>query len=280
MTEHPKGYRRLQTWLRHAAGLLISLIFVLPLYWVIIASLRSTELPPPTSIEWWPQDAHWQNYQEIFSAVPLWHYLKNSLLVVAVAVPSTLITASAAGFGMSQLTHVWRQRMFIASVILLMIPGMAVWLFRFHLLRWLGLQDSLWALILPSFAASNPLFVLLFYWAFWRIPLEVYESARMDGAEALTIWRKIAQPLAWPTTAGVAVLAFVMYWSDFTNPVIYIYRPDLYTLPVGLQILKQMDAANWPLLMAASVFMTLPIILLFVFLQRFFLHDLALGQKD
>jgi multiple sugar transport system permease protein len=269
---------RLKAGLHHAAGLLLTLVCVLPLYWAIVASLRQPGLPPPTTIEWWPSAASWDNYAEIFRVVPMAHYVRNSLIVVAVAVPATLVTASAAGFGLSQLADAWRRRTFVASVVLLMVPGMAVWLFRFHLLRWVGLLDTLWALIVPAFAASNPLFVLLFYWTFWRVPAEVYESARLDGAGALTVWWRIAQPLAWATTAGVAVLAFVLYWSDFTNPVIYIYRPELYTLPVGLQILKQMDATNWPLLMAASVVMALPIILLFLFLQRFFLHDLSLGR--
>ncbi len=235
-------------------------------------------MPPPVSVEWWPPAAHWDNNLEIFRIVPLSRYSWNSLLVVSIALPATLLTASLAGFVMSQLPDPWRQRTLVASVVLLMIPGMAVWLFRFHMLRWVGLQDSLWALIIPAFAGSSPLFTLLFYWTFWRVPAEVYESAQLAGASAWTTWRKIAQPLAWPTTAGVIVLTFVMYWNDFGNPVIYIYRPELYTLPVGLQILKQMDASNWPLLMAAAVVMTLPIVLLFLFLQRFFLHDLSLAK--
>jgi len=264
--------------LPHLLGLAIVLGFTLPLFWTIVASLRQPGLPPPVSVEWWPPAAHWDNYLEIFRIVPLSRYIWNSLLVVSIALPVTLLTASLAGFGMSQLPDPWRQRTLVASVVLLMIPGMAVWLFRFHMLRWVGLQDSLWALIIPAFAGSNPLFTLLFYWTFWRIPAEVYESAQLAGASAWTTWRKIAQPLAWPTTAGVIVLTFVMYWNDFGNPVIYIYRPELYTLPVGLQILKQMDASNWPLLMAAAVVMTLPIVLLFLFLQRFFLHDLSLAK--
>jgi len=257
--------------LRHLAGLGLATAFTLPLFWVIIASLRQPGLPPSPAIQWWPTAAHWDNYLEIFRLLPLTLYIKNSLIVVAVATPVTLVTASVSGFSISQLSHTWRRRLFVASVALLMIPGTAVWLFRYRMLNWVGLLDTLWVLILPAFAAGNPLFVLLFYWAFRRIPAEIYESARLDGAGALALWWKIAQPLAWPTAAAVLILAFVMYWSDFTNPVLYIYRPELYTLPVGLQILKQLDATNWPLLMAASVIMALPVILLFLFLQRFFL---------
>jgi multiple sugar transport system permease protein len=120
--------------------------------------------------------------------------------------------------------------------------------------------------------------VLLFYWSFRRIPPEIFEAARLEGANPLLIWWRIALPLARSTSVGVIVLTFVMYWSDFINPVLYLYRPETYTLPVGLQILKQLDATNWPLLMAGAAFMTAPIVVLFVFLQRHFLSDMSLGE--
>ncbi len=140
----------------------------------------------------------------------------------------------------------------------------------------MGLIDSLWALIVPAFAAGNPLFVLLFYWSFRRIPAETFEAGQLDGANALVVWSRLALPLSLPTVIGVTVLAFALYWSDFISPVLYLYQPQNYTLPVGLQILKQMEATNWPLLMAAAVFMTIPVLILFIFLQRFFLHDISL----
>jgi multiple sugar transport system permease protein len=264
--------------LHYLIGALVAVIFVLPLYWAIVASLRQPGLPPPRTIEWWPSPPHWENYLEIFRIVPLQRYILNSLFVVAIAVPSTLVTASLAGFGMSQQSNAWRRRLFVLSIALLMIPGMAIWSFRFQVFRWLGLVDSLWALIVPAFAASNPLFVLLFYWTYRHVPAEVYESARLDGAGAGAVWWRIAQPLAWPTTAAVAVLTFVLYWSDFTSPVLYIFRPELYTLPVGLQILNQMDSTNFPLLMAGAVVMTAPVVLLFILVQRYFLYDLSLGH--
>ncbi len=264
-------------WARHLFGLGLVVLFALPFYWTVVASLRQPGLPPPTSVEWWPAAPHWDNYAEIFRIVPLGHYLRNSLAVLAVALPATLLTASLAGFGLAQLPAAWQRRGFAASVALLMVPGLAVWMFRYRVLDVLGLLDSLWALIVPAFAASSPLFVLLYYWTYRRVPADMFESARLDGAAAWTAWWRIGQPLAWPTTAAVAVLTVLQYWSDFTSPVIYIYRPDLYTLPVGLQILNQMDAASWPLLMAAAVVMALPVLLLFIALQRLVLRDLSLA---
>jgi len=121
-------------------------------------------------------------------------------------------------------------------------------------------------------------FLRLFVWAVCLIPFGLYESARLDGAEAWTVWWRIAWPLVRPTAAAVAVLAFALYWGDFTTPVLYIFRPELYTLPIGLQLLKQMDATNLPLLMAGSMLMAAPVVVLFLAVQRLFLHDLSLGR--
>lgn len=272
------GASPLETALRHAGGILVTALFLLPFYWAAVASLRRPGLPPPRTVEWWPAAPHWGNYVEIFRVVPLHRYLLNSLLVVVVAVPLTLLVASWAGFGLSQLRPAWRRRLVALSLVLMMVPTMALWTFRFHIYYWLGLINTLWALIAPALAAGSPLFVLLFFWAYYRVPAEVYEAARIDGAGIWAVWWRIARPLAWPTTAAVAVLAFALFWSDFTSPVLYIFRPDLYTLPVGLQLLRQMDSTNFPLLMAGSVFMAAPVVGLFLLVQRFFFSELTLGE--
>ena len=259
----------------HLVGLAIAALFLLPFYWAVVASLRQPGLPPPHTVEWWPQPAYWDNYAELFRVVPMGRYLVNSLIVLAVALPVTLLTAALAGFALSQLGAAWRRRLVMGSVALMLIPGMAVWTFRFHILEAMGLVDTLWALIVPAVAGGSPLFVLLFYWACWRIPSELYESARLDGAEAWTVWRRIAWPLVRPTAAAVAMLAFALYWGDFSTPVLYIFRPELYTLPIGLQLLRQMDSTNLPLLMAGSVLMTAPVVATFLVVQRLFLRDLT-----
>jgi multiple sugar transport system permease protein len=264
--------------LHAGATLLVVLLFILPLWWMIVASLRPVGMPPPRTIEWWPANPQWDNYAEIFRQVPMGRYTLNSVLVVIVAVPMTLLTASFAGFGLSQLRGPWRSRLLIVAIALMMVPSPAVWLFRYQLLSWLGLLTSLWSLVLPSFAAGSPLLVLLFYWTFQRSPVELYEAARVEGADAWTTWRKIGMPMARPTIAAVIVLAFALYWNDFTNPVLYLYRPETYTLPVGLQILKQLDSTNWSLMMAGAVVVALPMVLLFLILQPLFLSDNALSE--
>jgi len=269
---------RLRSVLFHLIALAIAVLFILPFYWALVISLRAPGLPPPRTVAWWPAAPHWSNYAEIFRVVPMGLYLGNSLLVVAVAVPVTLAVSSLAGFGIAQLGSRWRRRLVVFSIVLLMIPGVAVWTFRFHVLNWLGLVDSLWALIAPAFAGSSPLFVLLFYWTYFRVPAEIYESARLDGAGIWAVWWRIAQPLAWPTTAVVAMLTFALYWSDFSSPVLYIFNPARYTVAVGLQILRQMDATNYPLLMAGAVVMFAPVVVFLALVQRYFLRDWGVGD--
>ncbi len=264
---------RLEFTLLAAIAITVAILFVLPLLWMVVVSLRPVGLPPPRSVEWWPGDPQWSNYAELFRQVPMGRYLLNSLLVVAVSVPLTLLTASLAGFGLAQLKEPWRARLLMVTVFLLMVPPSAVWLFRYQMLSWTGLLTTLWSLILPAFAGGSPLIVLLFFWTFRRMPAEMVEAARLEGADAWITWRHMAMPMARPTVAACLVLAFALFWNDFTNPVLYLYRPQTYTLPIGVQILKQMDATNWPLLMAGATFMTLPVVLLFLVLQPLFLSD-------
>lgn len=268
---------RFKEWIRrltfHAVSICISALFVLPLLWMISASLRQPGLPPPRTIEWLPEPVAWSNYTRIFEMLPMGQYILNSLIVAITATLITLSTASLAGFAMAQSTRRTQNRLITLSLVLLIIPVTATWLGRFFLVREIGLFNSHAALILPSLMGSSPLFVLLFFWNFRRIPPEIYDAARMDGAGSLFIWWRVGLPLSGGTIVAVSILAFLMYWGDFTSPLFYLKDQGLYTLPVGLRQLQELDRTNWSLLMAGSVVMTLPAVLLFTVLQRYFLQD-------
>lgn len=254
-------------------SILVAVLFLLPLIWMLGASVRKVGLPPPNQLEWLPNPIELSNYLRIFELLPLGSYTLNSLKVVLVAVPLTIITASWAGFAMSQIAPRPRTWLIVASLVALMVPVTALWLTRFLIYKWIGVLDSLWALILPSFMGTSPLFVLLFYWTFSRIPGELYESARLDGAGALRIWGRIAMPLSRASIVAVGVLAFVFFWSNFIDPVLYLNQQQNYTLPMGLQSLQQMQPTNFPLLIAGAVVITVPVIVMFMFAQRFFLQE-------
>lgn len=255
----------------------IALTFVLPLAWMVVSSLRMPGLPPARTVEWLPNPLAWSNYRAIFELVPLARYIVNSLLVAGLAVVLTFMCASLAGFGMAQLGPLARRRLVVFSVGLLMVPLTALWLARFVLFARLGWTDSYLALLAPALMGSSPFFVLLFYWAFRRLPVELFEVARLEGAGPFTVWRRIALPLTRPTTAAVAVLTFILYWNDFINPLLYLKSPQLYTLAIGLQQLQQLNRTNWPLLLAGSVVMTLPIIILFLLVQKHLLAEVQVN---
>jgi len=151
-----------------------------------------------------------------------------------------------------------------------MVPGVALWSTRFLIFKILGWYNTIWALIAPAWMGTSPFYVLMFYRAFRRIPREMYESARLDGAGVLQTWRRIALPIARPTTIGVALLSFIFYWGDFISPLLYLRSEKYYTLPVGLQLLQQMGYSDWPLLMAAAVIATAVPLVLFLLVQPFF----------
>jgi multiple sugar transport system permease protein len=252
----------------HAIALAIAAVFLVPGLWVLAASLRPAGLPPPVTIEWLPDPPAWSNYGRLFEVLPLGRYFANSLVVAGLAVPLTVLVASWAGFAMAQLPARTRYLLLALAVVVRMVPLTAVWLTRFLVLRELGLIDTFAALLAPVWMGSSPFFVLVFYWSFRRLPVALFEAARLEGLGALRIWAAIAMPLARPATIVVGLLTFVQYWSDFMNPLLYLTSGDRVTLALGLRELQQLDPTGWPLLMAGAVVMILPVLLLLVLVQR------------
>ncbi|MEZ4660928.1 MAG: carbohydrate ABC transporter permease [Caldilineaceae bacterium] len=265
MTHWEKG-------LWHLAALTMTFVFVAPFFWVLTSSLRPLGLPPPHILEWAPSVLAWTNYVEIFRIAPLARQIGNSLLVSTLGAALTLFTASAAGFAMALLPGHLRRWLVMLAIGLLMVPSTAVWLPRYVLFSKLGLIDTYAALIAPALMGTKSLYVLMFYWTFRRTPRELFESARLDGAGALLIWRRIALPLAKPTALAVLLLTFSHYWSDFVDPLLFLKSTERYTLAVGLRMLQQMAVTNWSLLLAAVVVMTAPVLLVYLVMQQF-IHD-------
>lgn len=259
---------KINHWLNHLFSLAIAGLFLLPLLWMFSASLRPAGLPPPRGIEWIPSPATFSNYLHIFEILPFGRYIFNSLFISIFGVLLTLLTASWAGLGMSMLGKRGRLRLLILSAILQIIPITAVWLTRFLLFAWIGVTNSRLSLLAPALMGTSPLFILLFYWTFRRVDRAMFETAQLDGANLLQIWWHIALSLARPALMAVGMLSFLYYWNDFINPLLYLRSQSLFTLPVGLLQLQEMDKTNWPLLMAASAVMTIPAVIVFAILQR------------
>lgn len=258
------------TLLTRTLQVLIAALFLLPIIWMITAALIPPGSPLPRSLDLTPDEVTLENFTHIWRLVPIGQFTLNSLRVVALAVPITLLTGSWAGFAMSQLPRSSQRRLVVISLIVLMVPGIALWSTRFVLYREIGIYNNIWGLAAPALMGTSPFFVLMFYRAFRRIPREVYESARLDGAGVIQLWRLIALPIARPTVIGVALLSFIYYWGDFISPLLYLQSEKNYTLPIALQLLQQMGRSDWTLLMAASV-TTLAVPMAFFFILQPFI---------
>jgi multiple sugar transport system permease protein len=269
----PRRARRTGTIVRYTAAAGIALLFMLPLAWMLTTSLRPVGLPPPTGFEWLPPRLALDNYQQIFQVIELGRFLRNSLLVMAAAVPLTLLTASLGGFAVSQMPDRVQGVLVGLAVAALLVPKMALWVTLFLVYKTLGLLNTPLVLIAPAVMGTSPLFVLMFVWAFRRVPRELYEQARLDGAGAWRVWWAVGLPLVRPVALAVIILSTEFYWGDFISPLLYVSDQAYYTLPVGVQLLQQMDKTNWPLLMAGAVILTLPVLLTFIVAQRFFFQE-------
>jgi multiple sugar transport system permease protein len=258
---------------RHPPAILITVAFVLPLVFMLTGSLRRAGLPPPRSPELLPSPLAWGNYDRAFDLVDIPRYTLNSLIVVAFAVPITILTASWAGFAMTRLPRRGAGALVALSLIALMIPLTALLVTRFTIFKNLGLLDTYVPLIAPAIMGTSPFYVLLYYWSFKRLPTELFEAARLEGLGPIAIWRRVAMPLVRPVTIAVGVLAFVFTWSNFLDPLIFLFDQEKFTVPLGLRSLATLDRTNFPLLLAGSVAATLPVVLVFLYVQRYFLQE-------
>ena len=255
------------------AAVLVGLLFLLPLAWAVSTSLRATGTPLPREMDWVPSPVAWENYGAVFRIVDAPRFVLNSLLVAGAATPLTILVASWAGFAIAQLPPVWRARLVGLSVACLMVPLTAIWLPRFILFAEAGLVNRRLSLVVPALMGTSPFYVLLFLWAFLRVPREVYDAARIDGAGPLRMWAGIGLPLAWPAAVAVGVLSFVHYWNSFVEPLLFIRTEERMTVSLGLRVLYQLDRTGWPVVLAGAVLATAPVVVVFLLAQRAFLQD-------
>lgn len=267
--------RRLHRWLLTATGLLVGILFLLPLIWMINTSLRGAGLPQPTRLEWLPVAPALANYARLLALVPLHRYLANSIGIALVGVPLSLGVAAAAAFSLLHLPARWRRAVLLSSLVGLAVPSMALWLPRFLVYRALGLLNTPLVLLAPALLGGSPLTVLLLYRAFRRVSGEQWDQARLDGAGPLVMWWQIALPQVRNVLLALGALVFGIFWGNFVDPLLYLQDATWQTLPVVLQSLQQLTRSDWPVLMAASVIATLPTVLVFALAQRALLGNIA-----
>lgn len=257
-------------WKRTTAIVVLSLLFLLPFGLMIVGSLRDPTILPKRGFDLIPEALYFSNYEDVLAFAPLWDFTRNSLFVVAIAVPVTVLVASWAGFAIARAEPKAQRRLVVLSLLALMVPATLLWIPRFVMFRWLDLVDTPWPLIAPALMATTPFYVLLFALVYARIPKSLFEAAELDGLSPFAVWRRVAFPLGRPAVFAVAVLAFAWHWSNFFDPLIYLSTPEKYTLPMGLRGLGALEPRLYPVLLAGSVIAAAPPVIAFLAAQRAF----------
>lgn len=250
-----------------------AMVFAVPVLVMVAGSLRGRGLPPPRGLELLPAEAGLSAYSAVWSALPWATYLRNSLLVVALAVPLSLLVGSLAGWGIRLLPGRQKRQVLLVTFVALLVPVTAVWATRFEVFRLVGAVDTLVPLVALALLATSPFFVLVYAWAFHQLDPDVVDAAAVDGAGPLRAWWSVAMPQVRPVTLAVTVLAFTFHWGNFLDPLLYLSSPDIYTAPLGLRLLQQLAPTDWPLLMAGATLLAVPPVVVFLVGQRTFLHD-------
>jgi ABC-type glycerol-3-phosphate transport system permease component len=256
------------------AVVIAAVIFVLPLYWLFVTSLKAIDEVFADPLVWWPRQLVWSNYPEALQMFPFWRYLLNTITIAApLAIGGTLSSATVA-YAFSRLR--WRGRDAVFYLILgtLMIPGWVTLVPLYILYNRMGWLDTYKPLIIPWWF-GDPFSIFLLRQFFLRQPQDLVDAARVDGASHLRVFLGVVLPLARPALIVVALLLFVGSWNDFFNPLIYLSSPEKYTLQVGLFNFFGLHVVQWPGLMAAAVIILLPIAVIFVVAQRFFIEGIT-----
>lgn len=264
---------------RHLLPASAAVLFVLPLWFMLAGSLRSAGLPPPTGVELLPSEPTLQAYRDLPRLLPLTDYLRNSAVVVTLAVPLTVLVASWAGYGIRLLPRRGQRAAVAISLAVMTVPPSALWATRFEVYRGTGLLGTLGALVAPALLATTPFYALIYAWSFAGVPDSQLQAGRLEGASQWRIWRSLAMPQARPATLAVAVLAFTFHWGNFLDALLYLRGQESFTLPLGLQTLLLLNPTQFPLLMAAALLYTLPSVGVFLLAQRLFLDDPLRGLR-
>ncbi len=222
---------------------------------------------------------HWENYLRAFDRFPFGLFFWNSLKITVIVVIGQLITSSMAGYVFARLKFRYRDYLFGLYLATMMVPGQVTMIPTFILMRHYGLVDTHAALILPGLVSAFGTFLMRQF--FLTIPAALEDAAKIDGCTPFGVYWRIFLPLSKPALATLGVFIFMGMWNDFLGPLVFINSLEKMTLPLGLASMQGMYSTDWPVLMAGTVLSLLPIIIIFLLAQDFFIRGVTLsGLKD
>lgn len=261
------------------AMLALGVFLFAPFVWMVLVSLRENNSAIPDIKDIIPKQAHWENYKTVMSMedIPVMRFFWNSVFVSVTVVLGQLLVSSLAAYGFSRLHFKGRDSIFMAFLFSMMFGGPVVQIPVYLMMRSFGWLDSYAALIVPGLSSAFNVF--LFRQFFMQIPMELDEAARIDGAGELRIYWKIILPLSKAALATAGAFSFFGVWTDFFWPLLVTNSMEMRTLEVGLSVFKtSYGTSNWPLQMTAAVIVLIPMLVVFLFTQRFFTKGVVMGS--
>lgn len=263
-----------------AALILISIIMLLPIYFMIITSVKTTSemlLFPPTLI---PKKWNFSNFVEIFKQMNFLTYYKNSVLIAVLTTFGTVLSSAFIAFGMARYRSRFKKAFMVIIIATLLLPYPALIIPQFLVFNKIGWVDTFLPLIIPCFF-GNAYFIFMLMQFFKTLPDELFDAARIDGCGEIMSWWRIAMPLCGPALATVAIFQFLYSWNDLIDPVIYLSSDSQFTLPIGMSsLISHFRIIPWNLIMVGNLLALVPILILFFKAQKYFVEGIALtGTK-
>lgn len=260
----------------------LSMVLIFPLFWMISTSLKTDAEANAAKPVWIPAEPQLDAYQEIISNPDWTLYISNSIFVTLLSVTGTLISVTVVAYAFSRLKWPGRNKLFYLMLGTLMLPMQTTLVPQYVLFNWLGWVDSFNPITIPGYFAGGAAMIFLLRQFMLSIPKELDEAALLDGANQWQIFWYIILPLTKPAMATVGLFVFVGQWNSLQMPLIYLQSKDLHTLPMAILNLvnPQMTTQPWTLIMATSLVAVVPLIIAFLFVQRYFVESIVLtGQK-
>lgn len=266
-------YRGIGRVLGYAALSVAAVGVLLPFFWMLMSSLKSNNAVFTVPIQWIPETFVWSNYVEIWQKSDMLTWLKNTMVLSVAVTVLQVLTGSFAAYGFSKVRFPGRDVLFLVYLGTIAVPWQAYMIPQFILMSKLHLSNTLWSIIaLQAFGAFGVFLMKQFY---ETVPEELSEAARVDGLTEYGIYRRIMLPLSVPALASLTLLTFVNTWNDYLGPLIYLRSPELWTIQLGLKTFVGQYNAEHALIMTGSVLSVLPIAIIFMLGQRYFVEGIA-----
>lgn len=270
--------QKIKTWhigkiIAFAILIVLALFTLIPFLWMVSSSFKTNNDVFSIPIQWIPKTFHPENYSVIWQRIPLATFFKNTAILSITITLIQLFTSSFAAYGFSKMHFKGRDVLFLAYIGTIAVPWQSYMIPQFILMRKLGLTDTLASLMLLQAFSAFGVFLLRQY--YMTIPDSLSESARIDGLSEWGIYRKIILPLVTPAIASLTIITFVNTWNDYMGPFIYLSSTENKTIQLGLKMFVGLYDAEYALIMAASVVSVLPVGILFLSMQKYFVEGIA-----